>query len=230
MANKESLPMQETWDDNPYLKWIEENGKNLLWGAAILVLALFTIYRFSSSQTTKAENDYVRAAYNADLLQQPNIEKYQEALADLTFLTENRPELQQAYDGLIAEGYLVENKSDQALPFADRNLSRISPSYYTDFAKTTLLISQEKYDEALNQSLVLNVHGPLALGEPLYAFNLIRIAFLQQQLGSREGEMTAWNSLVARAKESPEAQFVIQHFDEKGVSLTNYIQSRQSKS
>lgn len=96
----------------------------------------------------------------------------------------------------IAQILLALGRSDEAEELSRVSVGRlrmIAPAY-AEFAEVSLLISRKKYQEALERSVSLKE----ALDEKesvLYGKNLVRIAFLQEQLENRAGETAAWREL-----------------------------------
>jgi hypothetical protein len=123
--------------------------------------------------------------------------------------------------------------------------------YYADFATTTLLISDHKYDEALKAALALQqkMNDEIAVipstsdrsfGDELFALNLLRVAILQQQAGDAAGELKSWqqwkqyagleNAGTSGLKVSPVAfRYSIQQLAIGSISLPDYIASRESQ-
>ncbi len=69
----------------------------------------------------------------------------------------------------------------------------IAPAY-AEFADISFLISRKNYQEAMERSVSLK-EAIEERSSVLYGKNLVRIAFLQQQLENKAGETSAWNEL-----------------------------------
>src|SRR5205814_443517 len=79
----------------------------------------------------------------------------QAALNTLTALLNSHPDLQSKYDALIAQTLINRGAIKEALPFAERTLARTGKdhlTFYSDFAHTTLLMSEQNYPEALKKA------------------------------------------------------------------------------
>ncbi len=181
-----------------------------------------------------------------------NWEGTKDGLAQLQQIMHKHPELHQKYDSVIAQKFLGSSQSGLATSYASATLKRIgefSP-YYTKFATGSLMIAEGHIKEALEDAKNLKMqlavdqsfwdqrsqlvrHGAL-----LYAYNLLRIATLEKELGSVEGELAAWKELKQNAgwgedklisqTYDPEAYFLIQqNFKKQDISLLDYINHRE---
>lgn len=243
-------------EEGVLVDWFSRNGKHLLYGLIAFVALLLIIYRFSNSQTSKAEHTYLQAAndfntfINVNHAQDP---KGTEALERLTTYMKSHPELHAAYDGAIAQTLLDRNLIAEALPFAQSTLARTHIEdlpFYSDFAETTLMIAQKQYKQALSQATALQIkmtdmlkadsNMEKSFGPELFAFNLLRIAMLYQQLEDRDSELRTWeewkryagllkaNPSAIQVNVDPQAfRFIIQKLAVGTLSLPDYIAYRE---
>jgi hypothetical protein len=141
----------------------------------------------------------------------------------------------------------------QLSPQLLRSHSR-APVLYSDYYKrytiNTNLITKQHYEQALQEAkqfkhdlsedaLFWQTRDKMIKsGTMLYAYNLIRIAALERALGSVEGELSAWNELIAHAgwegdpknphTYDPDAYSLItQHFHQGSVSLQQFVLERK---
>jgi hypothetical protein len=154
-----------------------------------------------------------------------------DSLQKLQTILKKHPELHAKYDGAIAQALLSAQNPTEAAPYAERTLQRTqgeTPAPYLDYASTTLLIANGKYDEALKaaQSLKSNTEYPT-----LYAFNLLRIAFLNRELKNTQAEKAAWAEVKQLAegthavKISPvEMRRILSHYNTQGIPIESFIQ------
>jgi hypothetical protein len=146
------------------------------------------------------------------------------------------PALGEKYEAEIAQKLIDTNKLEDALVMANRSLSRVKDEapFHTSFAENTFLIEQGSFQKALEMAVALKESmGRSYLdqykgGSLLYAHNLLRIAFLQQELKNRPGEKAAWEELeeLLDAK-TPLAELVLASFSEKKINLSQYITERK---
>jgi hypothetical protein len=152
------------------------------------------------------------------------------------------PSLQIKYEPIIAQKLIEGGKGAEALQISYRSLAlaKVEVPYHADFAETSLLIEQGKYQIALERAARLkermlreyNVElfwgNRLLGGSLLFEHNLLRIACLQQELKNGPGELAAWEALEEiLKKESPAAHLLLSSFQEKGLDLTHYISERK---
>lgn len=216
-------------EDSAIMHWLSEYGKYLLWATLGFVALLLLFYRFSSSDNTKTAADYVIAERNFAKIARDT--DPQDSLAELKAILQNHPELQPKYDGLLAQILISRGDLNSATPFAIRALKRTQKEnspFYTSYAETTLLIAEKKFEEALGQAKELQqlMHTE-QLTTTLSAFNLLRIASLQRQLGLTDQEQQTWKEWQALAQNNPTiATRVLNHFTEGKMTLMDYIQTR----
>lgn len=254
----EKLDFSEGWDDNFYIQWLMRNSKAILSTLLILAALILIFARISSGGNKKAESDYFNAENNYAIYARgikgntdPAIRK--EALEKLRLILDRRPDLHAKYDGLLAQALLIQGDPELASLYENRALKRTEAdhlSYYANYAKNTLLIGNQHYAEALKNSILLKEeilkNAVLArehpeqkmFGDLLFAYNLLRIAMLQNAIGSKEGELVAWKEFKGYAGltadrpsegliEESAFGILLDHFQEGKVSLMNYIDYRE---
>jgi hypothetical protein len=175
-----------------------------------------------------------------------------EHFIQLQKLIQKHPELHAKYDGAIAQKLLSNSEKGLATSYGKATLKRMgdfSP-YYKDFSACSLMIADQKLEEALQSSKALKAsmdgddrfwekkselirHGCI-----LYAYNLLRIAMLEKAAGTTKGELEAWVELKKNAgwydtqptsrTYDPEAYLLIQqNFQNQEISLQDYIKYRE---
>lgn len=191
----------------PACDWIKDNWKQISYGIATFILVLFILYRFLAHQNAEAEYDFRSASQLAAVLNNPEIssEKRESALLNLETLISKNKTLETKYDGLIGEQLLIKNEVDRALPYTKRTLNRVEGEapLHSEYAKTSLLLTQGNAEEALKQAYFLretllkqaSENKEAQYAGTLYAFNLIRIALLESQANNQNLENKAWDEL-----------------------------------
>lgn len=241
-------------DEGRLTEWLALHGKTILYVLAGLVAALAIIFTLSSRHASQSEQDYIHAANDFAFLSSANdpldSTVAQEALARLQQLMQNHPELHAAYDGALAQLFLNQSLTTEAIPYANATLARVKSNnlpFYTEYAATTLLISQQDYQQALASAQVLQqkMEDALALstdrhpfGEELFALNLLRIGILQQAVGDGAGELKTWQtwkqyaglngSKSGTSVNSQAFRTLIQQLAIGSVSLPDYIAYRET--
>ena len=230
------------------LEWVKAHLSTVLSSVAILVIGLIAASRWMKGDP---QVDYLAA--EAAYRQWEG--KKDDGFAKLQKILKNHPELHAKYDGAIAQKLLGSSENGLAKIYGKAALKRMggfSP-YYSDFSKATLLISEKKLSEALDEAKKLkeNMDHDASFWEKksdvarhgciLYAFNLLRIAMLEGAAGTGEGELKAWKVLKENAgwtsvpqpasrTYDPEAYLLIQeNFQHQDVSLLDYIKYRESQ-
>lgn len=240
-------------DEGRLTEWFTHYGKIILYSLAGLVTVIILIFTWSSRQNSQNEQNYIQAASDFNFLvtanDVQNSAPAQEALKRLQNAMQQHPELHAAYDGGLAQLLLNQSLPEEALPYATATLTRVKSNnlpFYTEYAETTLLISQQEYTQALKNALALQKKMEDALTLPaaerpfkeeLFALNLLRIGILQQTAGDTEGEWSTWKTWKQYAGLSgtttataihPQAfRAVIQQLAIGSISLPDYIAHRE---
>lgn len=250
-SSSETIPYTE----NRFHEWIADYGRKVIYLILGLIILFLLMYRLSSGSKANALTDYLNADNDFLRFQESSLTESLSPTGPLTHLEEilnRRPELHARFDGLIAQVLLTKDDPQNAKIFADSAFQRIQRDhlpYYTDYAQTTLLISENKYQEALESAQDLKKKMLATInasddqqqfGEMLFLFNLIRIAFLEQQMGIPSQELATWQEVSTRIqpqenqkKSSKRMQKSLQafnaHFQQGNASLLNYIKEREKK-
>jgi hypothetical protein len=99
--------------------------------------------------------------------------------------------------------------------------------YHSQYASATLLISKGQLGVALDEAKKLKkvLEGQKQAHKLLFAFNLLRIATLEKEVGTPEGELAAWNEV--KGVDSDSYQSLQETFKEKSATLSDYIKHRE---
>lgn len=181
----------------------------------------------------RLEEEYVKAT-RAFVKWEEVLDHKDESFASLESVVKKHPELQAHYDSMVGQNLLAAHATKEARPYIERTLKRTAQPLYDQYAQGSLMISERKYEEALKGAQELK--GKLQ-GEDyasLYAFNLMRIAVLSQQLGDQKGELEALREIkrgISNETEVGHAGFqqLLSHFTVQETSLLDYIQSREEE-
>lgn len=257
-ATKIDKHLSQFDEESPLVQWLSQNGLNALIALIALIAVVLLGYRLFYGGSSQQEMEYFNAENDFQLFNQGKIAdtgtaSNDEAFTKLQKILKSLPELNAKYDGLIAQTFLNREEISQAEPYANSTLVRIHDNhlpFYAEYAETTLLISQQKYQDALtkanglklkmleNAKISENQHQDRTFGDILFAFNLLRIAMLEQQMGTKKDELKTWQEFKQFAKWngepspstliSPKAfQTLLEHFQEGKVTLLNYIEARE---
>ncbi|MDP1835537.1 MAG: hypothetical protein Q8K75_06355 [Chlamydiales bacterium] len=236
--------------------WIQQYGSQVLYGFAAVVVCLLALYAWSSRTAGYEEQDYINAevAYEEFSISpteqtDPAVNKSFLALKEIL---ERRPELGSRYNGLIAQTFLRLGDMKMALAYGQKALKNLSDEnlpFYEDYSKTSLLIADGSYGDALKRSEFLakkmseaatkaTTDQERGFGDTLLIYNAIRIAMLNQKLSNGNGELAAWQEVqrLGGDKKSGRAAMAINDatyadamatFKTGKVGLNDYIEARK---
>lgn len=240
-----SSPLNQTHfsnelENHPAVEWLVENKRAILIGFIALFALILLAYRLISARTVSAENDFFYAQTDFNQFQESAVKPTETAqsreadLQKLVALMDRHPELRAKYDGAIAQTLLIEQNVEQAIPFAQRVFQRTENDgsyFYRAYGETSLVIGAGDYPKAYEQALTLkkqmNEATEKTFGDTLYLFNLIRLAFLQQELNMPQEELQTWNELNQYSA-NPEALVATYALFTQGqASLSKYAEERK---
>lgn len=228
------------------IDWTTEHSKVILISAGgifvVLILGFLFLNRFGTSRTDFA---IANSLFNSWI---DKTEK--EPLEKLEKIINHHPELHAKFGALVGEK-LLQLKEKGALDHVKKTFKRIDDkSFYHQFAKNSITISQGNFVEALSSAKALKAamesdrsfwQGKelVRSGSLLYAYNLLRIAVLEKKTGSLQGELKAWEDFERHAAfaqvpveiktdHSEAYSLLYQNFHEQGVTLDDYISYRKS--
>ncbi len=234
--------------------WISEHSKTILLSFGTLIALSFCLFQVSHRLSFGKKSDYleVQNAFTAWISQEAQDHAL---LKNLEKPLSRHPELQAKFGTQIAQRLLSLGEVNKANLYAKAALVRtqdLTSPYYSRFTRNTLMISEGKYLQALEEAkqlkLDLEKDDPfwekrdkfIRSGTILYAYNLVRIAALERQAGSKAGELTAWDELVRNAgwedhpanlkTYDPDAYALLeQNFTQGDVSLRDFIDQRKKE-
>jgi len=231
--------------------WISGNSKTLFLSFLTLIVMVVCLFQFTGGLSSgRADYQQVQKAFHAWISEEGQDAKL---LKNLEKPLRSHPELEAKFGTLMAQRLLTLGEVSKAGGYAAAALKRaqtLTSPYYTQFSRNTLVISQGKYAEALEKAKQLKVDLEkddafwegrdkfVKSGSILYAYNLLRIASLEAALGSKEGELEAWEELVRNAgwkdrpvnlkTYDPEAYALLaRNFTQGDLSLLDFIEQRQ---
>lgn len=252
-AALDKLDFLDSIEEHAAVQWFSHHWQQLLYGFLAAFILLFSLYAWKAKSVSKAEIDYYDAAQIFQSFQAGG-DGSQEAFEQLNRLLNRQPDLHAKYDGLIAQTFLDRGQASQAMPFAERTLSRIDKDhlpFYVDFSSISLLLANNQESEGLTQSISLkvkmldalakseNVQESPSFGSSLFALNLLRIGMLEQKVGSPSGELAAWKEWQNYANHNSSTQInsldlralftLVNGISEGKATLQDYINLRLEK-
>lgn len=225
---------------------------NTKWSLIVFcVMALFCgiiVYRVFSF-IHESDQDNLRLVAETKFFEWKKNPLNLELFNDLHHVLEKDSKLLRKYDGQVAQILIESQQPQEFLSFAKMATERLKEvPYYSLYSTSTCEINQENFEKALNHSLHLKKEletsladqKDLSMGEVLYAFNLIRIAFLHKKLNHKEKETVSWKniqsffgwtealSLPYRVSEKTR-KVILDNYRENNMDLKAYIHSRLHK-
>lgn len=237
-ANQPSLPLSMRLA--PY--------KNYIFIGLFCLLLIIAFSMKIGGRKHRHEADYVSAT-NSLVKWEEVLDKEHDELKNLTALMKKHPELEAQYDAVLAQDFIAVRESKKALEYGEKAIKRTNQPYFSDYAKGSLLVSQQNFAEGLEVALYLKKQM-LAddafwqkgnqikyFGSGLFAFNLMRIATLYQKLDMKERELEAWHELKSYAGWETTSkdkrigregfQSLLSHFSVQDITLLDYIAARE---
>jgi len=205
---------------------------------SLFIMSAFLLKLEGWRQGVHAERDYVTAKKAFLRWDQLPPEEGKEDFLILHKLLKKHPELHAYYDASIGQNFLALNNVQEATFYVEQTLKRTKQSYYSDYAQTSLMISRGEYGAALKRAqklknMLLENENHL-INNAIFAFNLMRIAILCQELGENAEELEAWKEIKFYSNcegSRPNTGFdqLLRHFTVQEISLLDYILAREKE-
>lgn len=230
----EPLSLNSSWEEMPIMSWLMRYGRHLFIALIALIVLLVGIYWANQRGERSAEHDYLKAdkLFQTFAIAKADPDEAKNALNELAKLLKKHPDLAAKYEGLMVQVLLNRGEVEEALKYAVPALTRTAKEnepFYATYSKVALLIAKGKDQEALDHSLTLHQNLKDAKDstyETLIAYNLIRIAALQQRLQLASAELATWNEWQALVTTSPELKQMIAELKEGSVSFNQFVEER----
>jgi hypothetical protein len=227
---------------------LKKSKRHLFIILPIFFLLIFSIVRLGNRKEC-VEGEYVTAV---SMFEKWNfiLDKKQEGLEALQKAIKKHPELGSLYDQRIAQNLLIAKAPERAKVFLERGIKRFSQPYYSEYAETSMHITEGNYQQALSEAIRLKEQmlsdesfwdkgrQTKSFGSTLFTFNLLRIAILCQTLENKSEERAAWKELK-RFSDSEEPydkipsqegyKAVFSHFIVREMTLSDYIAVREKE-
>jgi hypothetical protein len=139
------------------------------------------------------------------------------------------PELHARYDAKLTQRLIERDQGTLVDRYASRLLEQknLDRSCYGQFANLSLMIAKGNFSEALEESVKLKelMEHEKWEGTTLYAYQLLRIALLQQQIGTPQEELLAWRDLMQKKGD----EILEPYFRDHKLVLKDYVHYRIQK-
>ena len=241
ISSLKNFDFSEDGDIHQAIQWLSSKKKIILWSLIGLFALLILSYRITAQRTLNAESDFFQAQAAFTQFQQASQmdskDEDKAASSDLEKLVammQRYPELKAKYEGSLSQMLLISGQVSQARLFAEDVFKRTQPDHlelYQDYSKTSLLIGEQLYAQALQKAQQLKQGMDQNIAEAanpiLYVLNLIRLAALYQKLDQPAEEQQIWE-LFQDQPQRQEALIAANHAFKAGrVSLNQYIENRK---
>ncbi|MBI3236098.1 MAG: hypothetical protein HYZ48_00035, partial [Chlamydiales bacterium] len=233
------------------IDWLANHTKMVMISLISILLLFFTVLQMTRSFSSGSDFAKAQSAYSSWVaLESPDKKIFSQLEKPLS----SSAEVQAKFGALVAQKFLTLKDAKNAENFMKQSWKRtqnlLSP-YYAAFSKTSLLIARGDLKKALELSKDLKTQMTkdtsfwdhqdkmIRSGSLLYAYNLIRIATLEKEIGSIEAEMLVWEEFLCNAglatgspskMADPEAySTLIRTMQDKNLSLYDYIAERREE-
>ena len=231
--------------NNRFLAFLLKYQHILIYTGIGILLIIVIGFQISRQKTRTAEKSFIKTHdFMTKLEKSKEISETYIYIQELEALLKKYPQLKTIYSDRIAQNLLSKNMAEEALQFyaLPKHLDPLYLEFYGNFSDNSITIAQGKYELALKRALELkdNMLGNKLfanqeenIGNVLFAYNLIRIAHIYQELGDHTAELNSWEeleeySLWNEKNKSPIYTLIKNNFSEGDVSLINYIEFRRN--
>ena len=227
-------------EESSLVQWISHYWRYLLWLLLATAILFLIFLRMNSSNAHDAEMDYLKADKEFKLfetgIETGNDSAFSVSLEKMQQVMKRHPELHAKYDGLIAQNLINAGQVERALPYAEKAIKRTETEnnvHYSTYSAVTLLIAQNQIESALAKSLALQdalKQDAQQVDPLLHAFNLLRVAGLQKQLGMKQEEAQtwqAWKTLVNKGAKGMALQQLLDSLTENEIKFSDYVAARE---
>ncbi len=241
LTSLKNFDFSEDGDIHQVILWLSSKKKIVLWSLIGLLILLLVSYRITALRTLDAESDFSQAQASFTQLQQAgqmdSKDENKTASADLEKLVaimQRYPELEAKYEGPLSQMLLISGQVPQASLFADDVFKRTQSDQldlYQDYSKTSLLIGEQLYSQALEKAQQLkqrmDQNNAESTNPILYVMNLMRLAALYQALDQTAEELQIWE-LFQGQPHLQETMIATNHAFKAGrISLNQFIENRK---
>jgi len=206
---------------SPAGQWVSRNRKLFVGSALLLVLAVgwWGVKSYRELDNEEKPLEELFSAWKKDPSDKALFHSLQKRAQSIEGPHPIHPQMAQV---LLATGQCSE--AEKIAKGSLEQLRKIAPEYAA-FAEISFSISRHHYQEALERSVSLK-EALKDKSSVLYGKNLIRIAFLQQQLDNRSGETAAWDELQEMICKNQEVS-ILQGLGTQNVDFQAYLAERK---
>ena len=203
---------------------IKEHSKVIIMSGCFLVTAVSLSYRLTKQRESGVESDYHLAHLKLQNLRAGD----KETQTQLEKILKKRPNLKATMEPVIVQHMIDQKRIGEAKGYLKRSsTNQINETpFHKQFSHTSFVISEGDLVLALTEAKSLQQElseGKLHL---LKAFNLLRIALLEKEVGTKKGELATW--LQVEALDETLLSSLQEVFHVREVTLKDFIKHRKS--
>ena len=220
------------------IAFLAQYGRHILFAliAAAFVITIAYNLLFRNSVDSESAYLYAQVDYNNFVAHDTDYQKY---LLKLQDVLKDYKNLHSKYDPLIAQQLIYLENTELALPYAEETLKQTQNELHSDYgtyAENTLNLAKDEKQLALTQASNLKQNldkenaALSSTKRALYAFTLLRIAILKDQISKPYEAQEAWVELDTYLHTEQGKNIAIELkdiFNEGNVTLQDYITERK---
>lgn len=198
---------------------VKENSKWIMTGGSCLLAAVALSYQLTTQHASGVEQEYHAL--------QLNLEKLKGGDAQVLPTLERAMKKRASFRGIaspsMVQFLLDQKKVKEAKVHAKKGGQ--SPLFYEEFSRCSFLISSQDLVLALTEARGLMQKLPPEGYDLLKGFNLLRIALLEKEVGTKQGELETWNQIKSLDADTLAALEKV--FSVKEITLKDFIRYRE---
>jgi hypothetical protein len=208
-------------EENKFISFLFKYRSKVIFAMLVLTCAAVWYGRLSGKREGQSKHDYIVIHQMFEQFQKAGKIPV-ESLEVAEEILQRHPELHPKYDSLLALSFFAEHMAEKGARYAASLFERANPllpSFYKEFAETSLLIAKGKYEEALAAATVLEHKLTEEKYLSLEAMNLLRIFFLSDVLNDGAN----MKSYAQKIEKHPAYLTLQEIFQEGKLTLQDYL-------
>lgn len=208
-------------------------GKKILYGLSSVFLLSIAVYRFFFS-AGESSNAYLDAKVSLEKMKLQRSDTSNEVATHLKEVLSSNSNIKASLSGAVGQEFAITGQWNEAEPFilAALNNSFKEDSPFKLYTETSLLIANQKYEEALKNALALEEsikEEPSKEIKLLYGYNLLRIISLEDFLKlNNEKSLEMWRQFASKTENSEIVAMMSAAFQVGNCCLNDLIDARKN--
>ena len=208
-------------------KWLVQKKDIITYGMVGLFIGGFALVQVMPKFYKPSQNPLILVEKAFASLKQEKCEK--SSLQNFQKLLQKHSSLLPVYEGQMTQALLANGKISEVNNNA-KGLDRLQAEVpaYSSFAKTSILIEEKKYEDALAKAYDLQKEICFEDNKALYVNNLLRIGILEKTLNHPKEELAIWTQMEDLISKLDQKQkTAISSFMDGSFSMEEYITYRK---